>query len=144
MPVQLAQLTDRPLDLDTHLRAVDDPRQGAVATFVGQVRDHDPEVRGEVVQLSYSAHPDAPAVLRDIAETVVAQHDPQNKTLVAISHRVGELAVGDLAIVAAVSSPHRALAFEVCAALVEEVKRSLPVWKQQHAADGDAVWSGLR
>lgn len=143
MPVVLTQVTKAPLDLQAHLDAVEDPRQGAVTSFVGQVRNHDPEVTGQVVALSYSAHPDAARILQETAERVVSQHDSQDEALVAVSHRVGELAVGDAALVAAVSSPHRALAFAVCAELVEEIKRTLPVWKQQHGADGSDVWSGL-
>lgn len=72
---------------------------------------------------------------------MVAEHDGDPR--VAVAHRVGHLVVGDLALVACVSSPHRALAFDVCAELVEAVKRELPIWKQQFEADGRHVWSNL-
>lgn len=143
MPVVIADVLEGRLDVDAHLSAVESPRQGAVASFIGRVRDHDPEVDGQVALLSYTAHPDVAAVMRDIAKRVAAQHDPYDETLIAISHRIGDLQVGDIALLAAVSSPHRALAFELCSALVEEVKRSLPIWKKQHDVDGGTVWSGL-
>lgn len=143
MPVVRADVVDAPLDVETHLKTVDDPRQGAIASFVGRVRNHDREVAGVVSHLSYSAHPDAPQVIRQIAERVVARHDPHAEALVAVTHRVGELQVGDIAVVAAVSAPHRALAFELCEALIEEIKRSLPIWKKQFDTGGSSVWSGL-
>ena len=68
MPVLLAAVTDSHLDVDAHARAVDDARQGACVTFVGTVRNHDPEADGEVVALDYTAHPSAAATLREVAE----------------------------------------------------------------------------
>ena len=137
----LARLTDRPLALDEHVEAVADPRSGAVATFLGQVRDHDPGVSGEVVALEYSAHPDAGDVLARIASAWAA-HD--GVLGLAVSHRVGRLRVGEAAIVAAVATAHRRLAFDVCAALVEQVKAELPVWKKEVLADGEHVWVGMQ
>jgi molybdopterin synthase catalytic subunit len=136
----LALITDRPLGLDEHVAAVADARSGAVATFLGRVRDHDPAVTGEVVGLEYSAHPDAGRVLDRIAGHW-AGHD--GVLGVAVSHRVGRLAVGEAAIVAAVATAHRRLAFDVCSALVEQVKAELPVWKKEVLADGRHVWVGL-
>jgi molybdopterin synthase catalytic subunit len=128
----LSRILDEPLSVPEHLDAVADRRAGAVATFVGQVRDHDPDVTGEVVALEYSAHPDAPQVL----DRLVAEHAAQDGVLaVACSHRVGLLTVGEPAIVAAVATAHRALAFEVC-------KAQLPVWKREVLADGTHVWVG--
>ena len=135
----LTALEASPLDVVTHLAAVADPRAGAVATFLGTVRDHDPGVVGEVVALEYSAHPDAAAVLARIAADVTAR---AGVLAVAVSHRVGRLAVGDTAIVAVVATAHRELAFEVCRALVERVKAELPVWKREILADGSHVWVG--
>lgn len=143
MPVLVAQISDHALDLTSHLDAVDAPEQGACATFVGTVRNHDPEAPGVVDHLDYSAHPSAPDVLGAIAADVATQLDPDGVARVAVSHRVGRVAVGESAIIAAVSSPHRRLAFEICEALVERIKHELPVWKKQHTVDGDTIWSGL-
>jgi molybdopterin synthase catalytic subunit len=136
----LARLTDAPLDLAEHVAAVSGPKVGAVAPFLGLVRDHDPSVDGEVVALDYTAHPDAEAVLRRLAQDAAAVDGVLG---VAVSHRVGLLQVGEAAIVAAVASAHRALAFDVCRALVETVKAELPVWKREVLRDGSHVWVGL-
>ncbi|MDY0910632.1 molybdenum cofactor biosynthesis protein MoaE [Microbacterium sp. CFBP9034] len=137
--VRLAAISLEPLDLDAHLDAVDDATAGAVTTFVGRVRDHDPDAATAVVALEYSAHPDAEDALRRIAETAAQG----TAAIVAVSHRVGRLEVGDAAVVIAVAAPHRAEAFEVCRAVIETIKTELPVWKRQVEADGTATWLGL-
>jgi len=137
--VRLAAISDAALDLDAHLAAVDDPAMGAVTTFVGRVRDHDPDAASAVVALEYSSHPDAEATLRRIAETASGA----TSALVAVSHRVGRLEVGDIAVVIAVASAHRAEAFEVCRAIIETIKTDLPVWKRQVEADGTRSWKGI-
>jgi molybdopterin synthase catalytic subunit len=137
--VRLAVISSAPLDLNAHLVAVDDPAAGAVTTFVGRVRDHDPDAESAVDGLEYSAHPDAESALQRIAEDTVGDSD----VLVAVSHRVGRLSVGDLAVVIAVASAHRADAFAVCRALIERIKTDLPVWKRQVEIDGNATWLGI-
>ncbi len=135
----IARVVDHALDLQFHVEHVSDPRAGAVATFVGLVRDHDPSVEGRVVGLDYTAHPTAQAVLERLAAAALTD----GVLGIAVSHRVGHLAVGEAAIVAAVSTAHRAEAFDVCRALVETVKAELPVWKRERLADGSHVWVGL-
>lgn len=136
----IARVVEQALDLQFHVEHVSDPRAGAVATFVGLVRDHDPSVEGRVVGLDYTAHPDAQAVLERLASAAAASEGVLG---VAVSHRIGHLAVGEAAIVAAVSTAHRAEAFDVCRALVETVKAELPVWKREVLEDGTHVWVGL-
>lgn len=138
MTVTIAAISDEPLDVAAHLTAVTDPRAGATASFIGTVRDHDPEAHGTVTTLDYSSHPDAERVLARIA----AELDTEGTTI-AVTHRIGTLPVGDLAIVAAVSTAHRAEAFELCRELVERVKAELPIWKRQHTESGDATWVGM-
>jgi len=126
--------TDR-LDVAAHERAVTDRGAGAVVVFQGVVRDHD---HGRTVtSLEYEAHPTAAAVLDAVAAEIAA--DPAVYA-VAVSHRVGRLDVGDVALVAAVSTAHRAAGFAACAHLVDEVKARLPVWKRQVFADGTDEW----
>ena len=137
MRVAFARLSEHPLDLGEHVAAVTRPSYGAVATFVGVVRDHDPEVEGRVTALEYSAHPDAERILGELAARFDGDHS------LALSHRIGRLEVGDPAIVAVVASAHRAEAFEVCRALVEAVKAEAPIWKRQLLADGSHTWVGL-
>jgi molybdopterin synthase catalytic subunit len=138
--VSLVAVTVEPLSLAAHVASVADRRAGAVATFLGQVRDHDPDVAGEVVALEYTAHPDAEAVLARLAAASAGQDGVLG---VAVSHRVGVVAVGEPALVAAVATAHRELAFTVCRALVESVKAELPIWKREVLADGSHVWVGL-
>ena len=133
-------LSSAPLDLAQHLARVQHPAAGAVAVFVGQVRNHAPGVAGEVTALEYSAHPDAPQVLARLAERVAERPGTLG---VAVSHRVGRLEVAEPAIVCAVATAHRALAFDLCRELVETVKEELPVWKREILASGEHVWVGL-
>ena len=136
--VVVARVQDAPLSVDEVLSAVRHDRAGAVSMFVGQVRDHDGG-RG-VVALEYSAHPSADSVAGAIAARYAARPGIQR---IALVHRVGSLVVGDLAIVAAVSSAHRGEAFAACADLVEEVKARLPIWKHQQFEDGTQEWVGI-
>jgi len=137
--VRIARLSEEPLDLDAHLRAVEDSSSGAVTTFVGRVRNTDPDAADAVIALEYSAHPDAPAALERIAAAAAEGTD----AIVAVSHRVGRLDVGEAAVVIAVASGHRAEAFEVCRRVIETIKTELPVWKRQVEADGTTQWKGL-
>ncbi|MER5700457.1 molybdenum cofactor biosynthesis protein MoaE [Micromonospora sp. NPDC002296] len=128
-------VTEEPLDLAAHEAAVADRRAGAVVSFRGVVRDHD---HGRTVtSLEYEGHPNAAAVLLEVAAEVAADPDVY---AVAVSHRVGPLGVGDVALVAAVSTAHRAAAFAACARLVDEVKARLPIWKRQVFDDGTEEW----
>jgi molybdopterin synthase catalytic subunit len=130
-----AVVTTDPLDLAAHEAAVANPAAGAVVSFAGVVRDHD---HGRsVVELEYEAHPTAQQVLDEVAAEIAK--DPAVYA-VAVSHRVGPLKIGDIALAAAVSTAHRATAFAACARLVDEVKARLPVWKRQVFADGTEEW----
>lgn len=139
MTVRRAQITGAPLSLASHLAAVDDAAMGAEVSFVGRVRDNDPDAHGHVVALEYTAHPDAEQALRGIAERAIGSTD----AIVAVSHRVGRLGVGEAAVVIAVAAAHRGEAFEVCRALIEGIKAELPVWKRQLEADGTTAWKGI-
>lgn len=142
MSVALATISDTALSLDAHLDAVDDDRAGAVTTFLGRVRDHDPDAAGEVVALEYSSHPDAERILRDLAERAVAA-GVSGEAIIAVSHRIGRLPVGSAAVIVAVAAAHRDEAFVVCREMIESIKRELPVWKRQVEADGTTAWKGI-
>jgi molybdopterin synthase catalytic subunit len=135
--VRLAAVHDTPLSLDEVFDAVRDPAAGGTALFVGTVRDHD-EGR-DVAALSYSSHPTAAARLREVAQRVA---DEEDVVAVAAAHRVGDLEVGDLAVVVAVSAGHRGEAFAAARRLIDELKAEVPVWKHQTFQAGDAVWVG--
>ena len=135
MKVRIAAVTDQPLDVAAHADAVRLDAAGAEVSFCGVVRDHD---HGRtVVQLEYSGYPTAEQVLREVAEEVAA--DPC-VLAVAVSHRIGVLAIGDVALVASVTAAHRKQAFDSCQRLVEQAKARLPIWKRQLFADGTDEW----
>ena len=134
MTVITAVTTDV-LDVAAHERAVAHAAAGAVVSFSGVVRDHD---HGRAVQrLEYEGHPSAGEVLRRVVEEIAADPDVH---AVAVSHRLGPLEIGDVALAVAVATAHRAAAFAACARLVDEVKAQLPVWKHQVFTDGTDEW----
>jgi len=135
--IRLIAVRESELFVDEVRAAVADPAAGGIALFAGAVRDSDHD-RG-VTGLSYSVHPSAESELRRVAEEI-AQKFPVLG--VAAVHRVGDLAIGDLAVVAAVSCPHRAEAFGACHELIDVLKSSVPIWKHQRFADGTAEWVG--
>ncbi len=133
----LAEICAEPLDSDRYDAAVRTEASGAVVLFAGVVRDRD---GGRPVRvLEYVGHPSAEAVITEVAAEIARQPGVH---AVAVGHRVGQLAIGDTALVAAVSAAHRQEAFAACGRLVEEVKARLPVWKRQVFADGSDEWVG--
>ncbi|WJL96301.1 molybdenum cofactor biosynthesis protein MoaE [Microbacterium sp. ET2] len=137
--VRIARISAEPLDLTAHLDAVEDATAGAITTFIGRVRDHDPDAAAAVRALEYTAHPDAERVLTALAQEASGDAG----VLVAVSHRVGSLSVGEAAVIIAVAAAHRGTAFEVCRQLIERIKTDLPVWKRQTEVDGTSTWLGL-
>ena len=136
--VRLIAVRDTELSVDEVRAAVAGPGAGGIALFAGAVRDtdHDQGVTG----LSYSAHPSAEAELRRVAE-LIADKFPSVLGIAAV-HRVGDLAVGDLAVVAAVACAHRGAAFDACRELIDVLKASVPIWKHQRFTDGTSEWVG--
>ena len=137
--MRLIAIRDAELSVDEVRAAVADPAAGGIVLFLGAVRDND-EDRG-VTGLGYSAHPSAEAELRRVTEEIVAKYSDDVIGVAAV-HRVGDLDIGDLAVVVGVSCGHRAEAFEACHALIDELKASVPVWKHQRFADGSDEWVG--
>lgn len=135
--IRLAEIREEPLSVDEVRAAVSDPAAGGIALFAGTVRDQDGGQH--VVRLSYSAHPSAAAELRRVAEKVAAEF---GVIALAAVHRVGDLDVGDLAVVVAVSCPHRGEAFEACRVLIDTLKHEVPIWKQQWFGNGSSEWVG--
>ena len=135
--VRLIAVRESELSVDEVLTAVADPAAGGIALFAGAVRatDHDRGVTG----LSYSAHPLASGELRRVAEVIAEKYPVIG---IAAVHRVGDLAIGDLAVVLAVSCPHRAEAFDACRDLIDILKSSVPIWKHQRFDDGSTEWVG--
>jgi molybdopterin synthase catalytic subunit len=136
--IRLIGLRDTPLSVDEVLGAVRDPGAGGTAVFVGTVRDEDHQ--RAVTRLSYSAHPSVEQELRRVMEKVAGDYPV--RALAAV-HRVGELEIGDLAVVVAAACPHRGEAFEACRRLIDDLKAQVPIWKHQVFTDGDAEWVGM-
>jgi molybdopterin synthase catalytic subunit len=138
-PIRLLAIRDTPLSVDEVFAAVGDDAAGGTTLFVGTVRDHDGGSGAAVTGLAYSAHPSAEAELRRVAEKVAA--DFPVRALAAV-HRVGELRVGDIAVVVAVSCPHRGEAFAASRRLIDDLKGEVPIWKHQTFTDGTEEWVG--
>ncbi|WP_329068200.1 molybdenum cofactor biosynthesis protein MoaE [Amycolatopsis sp. NBC_01480] len=131
-----AEVSDQLLSVEEHARLVEDDAAGAVVTFAGVVRDHD---GGKGVRdLTYEGHPTASEVLAEVVADLSARWT--GVRAVAVSHRVGALTIGDVALACAVAAEHRGQAFAACAELVDEVKARLPIWKHQHFTDGSDEW----
>ena len=132
------RVSDEPLVLEEVVRAVGGESQGGVVTFTGVVRR---ESRGKrIVRLEYEAYrPMAERKLAEIGAGIAAEWPGAR---VAIVHRVGKLAVGEVAVVIAASAPHRAEAFAACREAIERLKREAPIWKKEVGEDGEE-WIGL-
>lgn len=128
-------LSDDPIDPGSLLAAVRRNSDGGLALFVGVVRDENDGHR--VDRLEYEAYrPMAEAEMARIARELSQAH-PEAQTL--FRHRVGSLAIGDIAVAVAASAPHRAEAFAACRAGIEAIKRRVPIWKREFGPSG-AVW----
>jgi molybdopterin synthase catalytic subunit len=135
--VRLVAISDQPLQVSDVLDSLDDAASGGLVLFVGRVRDHD---HGQgVTGLSYSAHPSALERLQEVCERVADAHDV---TAVAAVHRVGDLEIGDLAVVVATTAGHRGSSFEASRALIDTLKAEVPIWKHQRFVDGSDEWVG--
>ncbi|MBI3988381.1 MAG: molybdenum cofactor biosynthesis protein MoaE [candidate division NC10 bacterium] len=125
------EVTETPLFLDPLLKAVSRPSCGAVAFFVGIVRE--PSRGRNVLYLAYEAYQEmAEDKMREIAEAIKARWPVEE---VAIVHRMGRLEIGEASVIVAVSAPHRREALEACAYGIERVKEIVPIWKKE-------VWEG--
>jgi len=138
MTVRLLDVRETPLSVDEVLAAVADRSAGGIALFIGTVRDHDGG--RAVTQLGYSAHPSVLDAMRVVADRVVEQHAP---IALAAVHRVGDLEIGDLAVVVAVAAAHRGAAFDAARQLIDDLKHDVPIWKHQRFVDSDPEWVGV-
>lgn len=135
--VLLAEISDEPLELLSLIDLVSDDTCGAVASFLGVVRNHDQNKA--VNALDYEAHPQAREHMLEVAERVAADHPGVR---IAVVHRTGALRIGDTAVVAAVASAHRAQSFVAVERLIEDLKAQVPIWKHQKFLDGTEEWVG--
>lgn len=137
------RLLDEPLSLDRVVAAVSGPGMGGIVTFTGAVRRHS---RGVTIErLEYEAY--GPMAIREMTRLCDEIEDEIRRRLgmetkLAVEHRIGTLAIGDIAVVIAAAAPHRAEAFTACRAMIDRLKDRVPIWKKEIGEDG-AEWVGL-
>ena len=132
----LVRVTPEPIGVGEVSGFVEDPAAGGICVFLGTVRDHSDA--GDVTGLTYEAWEDLAARrLEDLAREVRAEWPLRR---VAIVHRYGELAVGEVSVAIAVSAEHRAEAFDACRAIIERLKQDVPIWKKEHLVTGVSEW----
>jgi molybdopterin synthase catalytic subunit len=136
-PRKASRLTRDNIDASKLLKSVGDDGAGAIVLFLGVVRDNSDA--GGVESMVYEAY--EPMAEKSLAETEeeVKRRWPATRA-VKLVHRVGTLAVGDVSVAVAVSSPHRAEAFEACRYAIKRIKHDVPIWKRERLTDGKEVW----
>lgn len=133
----MSYLTDSPIDTRALTSSVMRRSDGACAVFEGIVRDHH---EGKTVEsIDYEAY--APMAEKEIEKIVRAVRQEWPDVAVAVLHRLGRLAVGDVSIAIACASPHRAEAFEACRAMIDRIKQTVPIWKKERGPGGEE-WVG--
>lgn len=129
----MIEITAEPLDVQKVLKSVYAEDCGAVSLFIGTVRKHS---RGkEVTHLEYDVYPEmAIKMIQRIIDEARVKWDVRK---ISVSHRTGNLAIGDLAVIIAVATPHRQEAFKVCQFAIDRLKEVVPIWKKEVAVDGE-------
>lgn len=128
-------LTRKPLEPEMCRLFVADDAAGGQVTFVGAVRNHS---RGkEVTHLDYEAY--GPMAVKEMERIADEAINTFQLNAIAIHHRVGTLRTGEIAVVVAVSAPHRAAGFDGCQFTIDELKKDVPIWKREYFTDG-AEW----
>ncbi len=129
-----------PLDLNRAYALAEDGANGAIALFSGMVRN---QTDGQaVIALEYQAYePMAIAVFKQIAVQIRQQWP--DITRVVIHHRTGKLTVGEISVLVAIGSPHRAEAFAACQYAIDTLKHNAPIWKKEHWQDGSTSWVSI-
>ena len=133
------RLTDKSIDLQELLDFVSDPEAGAIATFIGTTRNNNEGRR--VVALDYDAYP-------EMAEKELIRLGEEAKKKwpicrMAIVHRIGPVQIAEASVMIAVSSGHREAAFAACRFAIEEIKRTVPIWKKE-VYEGGEIWIGTQ
>ena len=128
-------ISDSVLDTETCRQMVQRDGAGGQVVFVGTVRN---QTKGkEVVRLEFEAYePMAVKEMRKIADSIIQKY---NALAITIHHRVGSLGIGDIAVIIAVSTPHRDKAFEACKYAIDTLKETVPIWKKEVFLDGE-IW----
>ncbi len=133
---EAVRLVDSPLEVEPAAAMVRSPSRGAVALFVGTVRNH--HCGRRVTGLTYDAY--RPMALERLERIVAELVGEATDLALAVHHRLGEVPAGEPSVVIAAAAPHRDAAYVASRMTLERLKREVPIWKQEHYADGGAVW----
>jgi molybdopterin synthase catalytic subunit len=133
------RVTNQPIDLDELVRYVTDPEAGAIATFIGTTRNNN-EGR-KVIALDYEAYPEMAE--KELARIGADANKQWPVCRIAIVHRLGPVQIGEASVMIAVSSAHRDAAFAASRFAIEEIKKTVPIWKKE-VFEGGEVWIGTQ
>jgi molybdopterin synthase catalytic subunit len=131
----MVRVQRQPIDAPALIRSVQTDADGAVALFLGTVRDHN-EGR-EVSGLEYSAYEEM--ALRELERVRDQALERFEVSAAAVVHRLGLLEIGEASVAVAIAAPHRAAAFDACRFVIDTLKRTVPIWKKETFTDGE-VW----
>ncbi len=129
------ELTDKPLDVQKAIAMVQEARAGAIDVFIGTVRNHTGQK--QVVALEFEAY--EKMAMAELQKIIDQAHAKWPVLKVAIQHALGRKTIGELAVVIAVSAPHRNEAFLACRYVIDTLKKTVPIWKKEIFEDGE-VW----
>ncbi|MEL7120075.1 MAG: molybdenum cofactor biosynthesis protein MoaE [Bacteroidota bacterium] len=129
------KLLESPLSPDSCISFVSDPGAGGMALFIGTVRDATKERK--VIRLEFEAY--KPMAISEMTKIAQQAHDKWPIKKIAIHHRIGNLSIEEIAVIIAVTTPHRAAAFEACQYAIDTLKQTVPIWKKEIFEDG-TVW----
>ena len=133
------RVINQTIDLQELVRFVTDPEAGAIATFIGTTRNHNDGRK--VIALDYDGYPEMAE--KELARIGAAAHKQWPICRMAIVHRLGPVQITESSVMIAVSSGHRAAAFAACRFAIEEIKRTVPIWKKE-VFEGGEVWIGTQ
>jgi molybdopterin synthase catalytic subunit len=129
----MIEITDQPIDVQKIISAASRKEAGAVNTFIGTVRDN--TSGNKVIRLEYEAY--EPMAISEIQKIIDRTTEHWKLTGFAVSHRVGVLQPGEIAVVVAVSTPHRKDSFAACQFIIDTLKQTVPIWKREFFENGD-------
>lgn len=134
---KMFEITKEPISIESMINKVTCRNAGAITTFIGTVRELTNEKR--TLYLEYDAY--EAMTVKKLTEIGSEIQEQWLETQVAITHRIGRLEISDIAVVIAVSSPHRAHSYEANRYAIERIKEMVPIWKKEHWEDGES-WIG--
>lgn len=131
------RITEKPINIQQAMAFIQDPQHGAMANFIGTIRNHN--VGRDVISVNYDVFiPLAEKVLQDLCKEVRQQWG--NDLNCFIEHYKGQLNVGGISVIVMISSVHREEAFKACRYIIEGIKHKCPIWKQERYVDGVSQW----